>query len=143
MNLQLLSTHVENLSLYKVDVDNVQEIDNHLNLQYGNAFSEQTTNTFQVFFELEIYVKKDCKLLDIDQKNVSHKMEIKFIALFRTDESIKSDFRNSDFPKVNAPAIAYPFLRSFIGTFLLNGGFEPVLLPSFNFSEAAKSKSVR
>lgn len=138
MNLQLLSTCVENLNFEKLDCP--EKVDSQFNLHYGNAFAEEVTNTFQVFFELEIGVQQEGKFPDDENEFVTHKMQIRYVALFAADEDMTDQFRQSTFPKVNAPAIAYPFLRSFIGTFLLNAGYAPILLPSFNFSEAAKNK---
>ncbi|ENM3932477.1 protein-export chaperone SecB [Vibrio cholerae] len=68
------------------------------------------------------------------------KLDIKYVALFEGDDEFDEEFQQSAFPRVNAPAIAYPFLRAFIGTFLLNGGYEPIMLPSVNFSALYKSE---
>ncbi|MBZ7675074.1 preprotein translocase subunit SecB, partial [Klebsiella grimontii] len=38
----------------------------------------------------------------------------------------------------NAPAIAYPYVRAFVATLLLNAGLESVSLPAVNFVEHAK-----
>lgn len=60
-------------------------------------------------------------------------LDVEYIAVFETEDEINDEFRNSPFPKVNAPAIAYPFLRSFISFLTLNSGYEPALLPTLNF----------
>ncbi len=58
---------------------------------------------------------------------------IEYIANFTTSEDIDDEFKKSNFPKVNAPAIAYPYLRAFISQFLLLSGYNPQILPTFNF----------
>ena len=58
--------------------------------------------------------------------------------LFQMDENVTNDFRDSDFVKINAPAIAFPYLRSYISNLTLQSGFSPIILPSINFVEFAK-----
>lgn len=45
-----------------------------------------------------------------------------------TDETLKDTFI-----QVNAPAIAYPFLRAYVSTLTVNSGYEQILLPPVNF----------
>jgi preprotein translocase subunit SecB len=54
-------------------------------------------------------------------------------AIFKTQNPIDEDFRTSSFVKINAPAIAFPFLRSFITTITVNAGYNAIILPSVNF----------
>jgi preprotein translocase subunit SecB len=62
-------------------------------------------------------------------------VKIVYVSEFVTNEPIDNSFRESSFPKVNAPAIAFPYFRAFISTFLLNAGYEPIILPSINFTK--------
>lgn len=61
-------------------------------------------------------------------------LRVEFHGIFRTDVPIDEKFKQSKFPVVNAPAIAFPFLRAFIANFLISVGCNPILLPSFNFT---------
>ncbi|HAS8235715.1 protein-export chaperone SecB [Vibrio vulnificus] len=125
MNLQLVSTKVTQLNLTKIiDYDD----DKELSFKFANAYSKESPNTFQVIFEMSLSIEGNVKL------------DIKYVALFEGDDEFDEEFQQSAFPRVNAPAIAYPFLRAFIGTFLLNGGYEPIMLPSVNFSALYKSE---
>jgi preprotein translocase subunit SecB len=63
------------------------------------------------------------------------KLEVDFWALFETNEPMEESFKDSSFVKVNAPAIAYPFLRSFVATLITNMGFVAVMLPPINFTQ--------
>ncbi|MQR01651.1 protein-export chaperone SecB [Glaciimonas soli] len=45
-----------------------------------------------------------------------------------TDETLQDTFM-----QVNAPAIAYPFLRAFVATVCTNSGLNPLMLPPVNF----------
>jgi len=99
-----------------------------MNFKFGAAFSETESNNFLVVFELT---------LNVEDANLS----IEYEATFETDEIISDEFKNSHFSKVNAPAIAFPYLRAFISTFLLNSGYDPVMLPSVNFAALDKQNS--
>lgn len=68
-------------------------------------------------------------------------IEVHALAYFKTTQIIDENFRNSDWVKVNAPAIAFPFLRAYISTVTLNSGISPVILPAFNFTKL-KNKPV-
>ncbi|WP_448822332.1 protein-export chaperone SecB [Capnocytophaga sp.] len=62
-------------------------------------------------------------------------LNIIFGAVFGTSETIDEDFKESDFVKINSPAIAFPFLRSFISNLTLNVGLSPFILPAYNFAK--------
>lgn len=62
-------------------------------------------------------------------------LKVELIAVFETDEDIDQSFMNSSFPVVNAPAIAFPYLRTLISNITLNFGYSPVFLPSVNFTQ--------
>jgi len=70
-----------------------------------------------------------------DEFNLSIEYATKFLA----DDDIDEEFKESHFVKVNAPAIAYPFLRAYIGNFTLNSGFSPIILPTINFTKFKSS----
>lgn len=47
---------------------------------------------------------------------------------------ITDEFKKSNFPRVNAPAIAFPYLRAMVSTITLQAGLKAVILPSINFA---------
>lgn len=55
------------------------------------------------------------------------------------DGGIDETFIASHFPRVNAPAIAFPYLRAMISNITLQAGLKPVMLPSINFAEAKEN----
>ena len=57
---------------------------------------------------------------------------------FNTSDKINQKFKDSKFIIINAPAIAFPFMRSFVATVTLNAGYSPAILPSVNFLELKK-----
>lgn len=71
-------------------------------------------------------------LLSDEKRGLSIKLNAS--ALFESQNDITDDFKNSPFIKTNSPAIAFPYLRSFITTLTSNTGIGQVILPTMNFS---------
>lgn len=107
-------------------VVNEDRKDNSFDLKTGQVFLEEESNSFSLIFE-------------VDVKDKDFDLSIKMLFVFELDDKITEDFKISDFPKINAPAIAFPYLRAFISNVTLQAGFEPVMLPSINFVELAKN----
>lgn len=100
-----------------------------VNLQYRLSFNEKDAHNYIVEFFIEI--EKADKL----------QLSLKAVALFATQESINKDFKQSSFANLNSPAIAFPYVRSFVTTFSTNAGLDPIILPSFNFANATQNVS--
>jgi preprotein translocase subunit SecB len=96
----------------------------NVDLGFGLGFNDEKPNMYSVSFEVKIK----------DSKNYLN-LVIKCLAVFSTIEPITQEFKDSGFVKINSPAIAFPFLRSFVNTFTTNAGITPVILPAFNFSK--------
>ena len=96
-----------------------------IKLNVTTGFKENDHRNYVVTFKLDISSKE------------SNDLDIKIIAsaLFETESPMTEQFRDSRFVKSNSPAIAFPFLRSFVNTLTANSGISPVILPSFNFSK--------
>lgn len=129
MKIQLKDWKISNLNFSLLD-ENVKRAENSFDLETGNHFSdEKDSNDFVVGFKLTI----NDQLFDLVAE-----------ALFRfeiLDGKITDEFKLSSFPKVNAPAIAFPYLRAFISNLTLQSGLEPVILPSINFVQIANKDS--
>lgn len=127
MKLKLLDYRVVNLNLESIEQDSSQtRQSNDLDLQVGQFYPEDKDNIFGVGFRVSF--KRDGYAL---------KVEMRFF--FETDEIITDEFKNSSFPVINAPAIAFPYLRSFLSIITMQSGFPSVMLPSINFVEFAKT----
>lgn len=61
------------------------------------------------------------------------KLELRYLAWFEGPRPFQTEEIESPFALVNAPAIAFPFLRSFVSLLTLNSGFRPAILPTVNF----------
>ncbi len=129
MKIQLKDWEIKNLNFSLLD-ENIKRESNSFDLESGNYFSEEKDdNVFGVSFKLKIHDK----LFDLVVEAVFH-----FELL---DEKVTEEFKLSSFPKVNAPAIAFPYLRAFVSNFTLQSGLEPVILPSINFVQLANRDS--
>ncbi len=123
--MDLFLSHTQALSI-NLRIDENQNVENRnksLLLDFVSQFNEEVKDSFSILFDI----------------NVKHpgefNLQIDFIAVFKTSEPFSDNFKNSPFTKVNAPAIAYPFLRSLVSTVLLNAGYRPAILPSINFTK--------
>ena len=124
MKLMLKDYKVINLDF---EVLSEQNIEDQFNLKVGQIFNEKEEKSFGIGFIVAI-------------TNNSYKIELEMNFLFESDEIIDERFKNSSFPKVNAPAIAFPYLRAYISNLTMQSGFTPLLLPSINFVELSDLK---
>lgn len=97
------------------------------NLSMGNFYPELDRNKFGVGLLVKI-------------KDEDYDLNVEMVFMFETNVEINKQFVDSDFPKVNAPAIAFPYIRAFISNFTMQAGFSPIVLPSINFVEYSKKK---
>lgn len=129
MKLKLLEYRVVNLDLRSIEQDTPQTgSSNELNLQVGQFYPEDKDNIFGVGFRVSF-----------EKDGYSLKAEMRFF--FETDSLITEEFKTSSFPVINAPAIAFPYLRSYLSVITMQSGYPPIMLPSVNFVEFAKGAS--
>ena len=131
MSISFLGTKVTNLSLV-VNEDNEVKLEDNFKLSYLNGYSEENEKAFIVKFFVNLSSEEENFVLNLE-----------YVGLFESEENISEKFKESHFPLVNAPAIAYPFLRSFVNTITVNANLNPVILPTINFQELAKSQEVK
>lgn len=125
MKIRLDNWHIVdlNLSLIKDEERN----DNSFDLNLGHFFPEDIKESFGIVFNIEI-------------KDKRFDLNIEALFMFSVEGEITEEFKLSDFPKINAPAIAFPYLRAYISNLTLQSGFEPIMLPSINFVNLAREK---
>lgn len=124
MHLQLKDNNVDELFITKTQEE--KELVNRINFTYSSHVVPESDAEFCVKFDF----------LLTSERGFKFKLVHDFI--FESDEPLDEHFWKGNFHKVNAPAIAYPYLRAFVSTVLLNAGLESVNLPSINFVEMAK-----
>lgn len=99
-------------------------------LGYQAQYPAQSERDFVVRFEAEIAAKAGV-LIQLD-----------YAGFFESPVPITAEFREGPFPAVNAPAITYPYLRSFITTLTANAGIQPIILPILNLRTVVKSNII-
>lgn len=124
MDIQLIGSKVAKLTLSKLEDEGEIEA---MEFSVSTAFTQSQSNNFIIDFNLK---------LKVEESNI---LTVQHISQFEANSEIKEDDKKSPFFSINAPAIAYPFLRAYVSNFLLSSGYEPVILPTINFVKLAKS----
>ncbi len=123
LDTQFTKVNIESKSFDKGITDDLKST-----LSYIPVF-EGSDNSFIIKFEITL-------------KNELFTLEVQSASHFETTESITEEFKNSNFPKINAPAIAYPYVRAFISNIMLSSGYNPLVLPSLNFVAISNKKQI-
>jgi preprotein translocase subunit SecB len=121
MQFRLIKTLVRTLRCDELEDGEVAEDD----LRYSPVYHADRPNEFAVLFDLK---------LPLDETN---QLFISYLAVFETAEEITDEFKKSHFPRVNAAAVAYPYLRAFVGQFSVLAGFNLHTLPIRNFVKSS------
>ncbi|WP_282638107.1 protein-export chaperone SecB [Sphingobacterium thalpophilum] len=128
MEIKLSKTFFKKLEFIRVPKEQDKErIKLSLDLKVG--FNEKYKKSFRVKF-----------ILSLIDPTESFNLHCEYIAKFKTNEDISQEFRDSHFPKVNAPAIAFPYFRAAISSISLNAGYNPIILPTINFVKFNEDK---
>ena len=127
MKIQLKDWKVKNLSLKINDKSLRESKRNFFNLSIGYSFPEDKNTEFRIGFIINI-------------KNTRFEITLEMLFFFQVDKVVNDQFKQSDFVKINAPAIAFPYVRSYISNLTLQSGFDPIILPSVNFVTLASDK---
>ena len=128
---------LESFRILKSDFNVTEDIDGSIlenlkiEFKFATGFSHEQSKRFVVKFIISIQHNDDS----------AFKLNVESQTTFTTQKDITEEFKSSGFANINAPAIAFPFLRSFIQTLCVNAGIPPIILPSFNFAEAVDSES--
>lgn len=101
------------------------------NLNLDNVLFKDSPNHFIKSFKVDLNFEGQDKTEIFD-------LSIEYHTVFECSMSITEDFLSSDFAKISAPAIGFPYLRAFISTFSVQGGLPPIVLPSINFIQFSK-----
>lgn len=128
MQITLERNFVSSLSIKKIPETDINE-NKIFDLSVSGKSDDSNKREFYIVFEVLI------------TDSQSYKIEIEYVSVFSTEEDVNEEFMTSPFVKINAPAIGYPFLRSFISLLTVNAGYNPAILPTINFVELSKKQS--
>lgn len=121
MKLFLESTKVINLQFSNIEIED----------RLGYEPEVIDSNTFVINFKFSHNHKDNMSII------------LDYQAVFKTEDNIDKNLLENPFLHVNAPAIAYPFLRAYIANLLLISGYDPLMLPSINFDAMWKSRTIK
>jgi len=120
LKISLKETFVQNLS-FKRKHSNEPTLETEVSISPFVNFDEEGKE-YRVMFKGEF-------------ENSLFNLNLQFVAVFGTEETIDEEFKTSELVKINSLAIAFPFMRSFISTFTINSGIPSFILPAYNFSK--------
>lgn len=129
MSIRLLSTKAIIIELTPIQNEN-NKLEEGFSFDFNPILDEDNSNRFLVVFRGE----------QIDVKN-SYRSKVVFISHFESEKVLSESNLTDKFLLINAPAIGYPYFRAFYSNFLLNAGYEPIILPTINFVRLAEDKA--
>ena len=100
-------------------------------LQLSDLLSPTSPNNLTKVFNINL-------LIDIGEELIE--IKVVYHTVFQCSTLINEDFLQTDFAKISAPAIGFPYVRSFISTITIQAGVPPVILPSINFVQFAANE---
>ncbi|MCC6724995.1 MAG: protein-export chaperone SecB [Saprospiraceae bacterium] len=121
MQLRILHSQVEKLELKKLGQGTKKGKElKSFDLGFDVQIDPEDNSNFRIIFEIKVQHLNELKLNCI------------YSVWFEASEPLNAE-EHAPMLNINAPAIAFPFLRSLISTVTLNSGFNPAILPSVNF----------
>lgn len=117
-----------------------------------NCLSQKTNDNFKPKFDLNLgdlqfedspnwFAKVFYVQLDAPSEGTDEFVhyDVEFHAVFECSQPVDGNFLSSEFAKISAPAIGFPYVRAFISTLSLQAGLPPIILPSINFVQFSKA----
>lgn len=105
--------------------------DKKFNLDLENLLFGDSPKHFGKVFKVDL-------TFDSIGHNEIYDINVEYHVVFECLDDVNEQFLESDFSKISAPAIGFPYLRSFISTFSIQAGIPPIILPSINFVQFSK-----
>lgn len=133
MKFRLTKTLARNFSATAGEPSNAKETESLAieQLQISvRAPEQESPKSFAICFEIQ------AKALVSGGESLA--IDCEYWAFFESEQPLNKEQINGPFTRINAPAIAFPYLRSFITNYLVNAGYPALHLPTVNFLELAK-----
>jgi len=103
-----------------------EESNSGFDLKLSNELISDSPYHFVKVFHVNIFTKNG-------ETSEFIELNIIFHAIFKCGQKVDEEFLKSDFAKISAPAIGFPFLRALVSNITMQAGIAPILLPSINF----------
>lgn len=120
--IKLLKTEVEHIYLGEFNPDEPVPTKD-FGLQMKVAFSDDDPKQFLIRLDVQLKIG--------EEKN--KELFVSYFSYFESTSEIAKEGQESKFYWINAPAIAYPYLRAFVSNLTLNAGYNTIILPTINF----------
>lgn len=101
-----------------------------INIEHLVQVNTANKNLFQIVY-----------IVTLNDKDKLFNLQVKAVADFQIIGEIGSVIYES-FINVNAPAIAYPYLRAFVSNLVLQAGMNPIIMPPVNFTHINTTKEI-
>lgn len=128
MSVKLVSTRAIMVELQPLQ-ENAEIEENSFSFDFNPILDEENENGFIIFF-----------LGEQISHEYAYKCKVIFMAQFLSEKILTKESLTDNFLLINAPAIGYPYFRAFYSNFLLNAGYEPIILPTINFVKLKEEK---
>lgn len=95
---------------------------NHLNLKLNfqsSGLLNSTTNTFQLFLKVFVFD---------ENKNINIEVDMNGVFIYQPDEHLEN------YMLQNAPALLFPYVRSYVTALTALSGISPITLPTMNLT---------
>lgn len=79
--------------------------------------------------------------LNLTSENNASELNLTAVSFFSTNQEITKEFQESQLVIISAPAIAFPYIRTFVSNVTLNSWQNPILLPMLNFVSMAQNSA--
>jgi preprotein translocase subunit SecB len=96
-----------------------------VSIKIDHGFTASDDKMFMVRFRLEVWISHEPPT----------RLEVSFVSEFESGKALTDEDRQSHFVRRNAPAIAFPFLRSYVAHITLLAGYKPLILAPLNFAK--------
>lgn len=120
-SISFLGFNVTNVVFERAHDFNIGEF--QINIEHLSHIHKEDKNLFQTVF-----------IVNITDTSKKFNLQVKAIADFQIVGDIEKDIYNS-FVNINAPAIAYPYLRAFVTNIVVQAGMAPIIIPPINFTK--------
>jgi len=106
--------------------DDFQAGEFQINIEHIPLINKSDKNLFQTIF-----------IATITSKDKSVNIQVKAAADFKVIGEVEKAIYDN-FVNINAPAIAFPYLRAFVSNLTVQAGMAPIILPPVNFTSNIK-----
>jgi preprotein translocase subunit SecB len=110
----------------EVNPERKQSNKKQFELDLSNVLFADSPNHFIKVFKVDL-------TFDSPEFDEIYDLRLEYHVVFECSLNVTEEFFQTDFAKISASAIGFPYVRAFISTFSVQAGIPPLILPSINF----------